>query len=156
MRALTRTVRPRRSARAAAGRPSPASGGSRGLGGGVAGPLVDVVDRVLDRADLLRVLVRDLGPELLLEAHDELHEIERVGVEVVDERRVRLDLVFFDAELLDDELLPSLVGGGPWDSLLGVWMSRLAADRPGDPPENAIHQASHRVSTVASCQLDPF
>src|SRR4029078_9700084 len=112
MRALSRTVRARRSAGAAAGRTSPGSRGSRGLGEGLAGPLVDVVDRVLDRADLLRVLVRDLGPELLLEAHDELHEIERVGVEVVDERRVRLDLVFFDAELLDDELLQSLLGGG--------------------------------------------
>jgi hypothetical protein len=67
-----------------------AARGSLLSGGGV---LVDIVGSVLDGADLLRVLVRDLGPELFLEAHDQLHEVERVRVQVVDERRLRLDLL---------------------------------------------------------------
>ena len=73
--------------------------------------LVDVVDGVLDGADLLRVLVRDLRPELLFEAHDELDQVERVGVQVVDERRLGLDLILVGAELLDDDLLEALVRG---------------------------------------------
>ena len=73
------------------------------------GALVDVVDGILDGADLLRVLVRDLRPELLFEAHDQLHEVERVGVQVVDERCLGLDLILVGAELLDDDLLEALV-----------------------------------------------
>jgi cobalamin biosynthesis protein CobT len=74
--------------------------------------LVDIVDGVLDGADLLRILVRDLRPELLFEAHDELHEIERVGIQVIDERCLRLDLILVGAELLDDDLLEALVRCG--------------------------------------------
>src|SRR5215210_6590725 len=36
----------------------------------------DVVDGLPDGLDLLRVLVRDLDPKLVLELHDQLHEIE--------------------------------------------------------------------------------
>ena len=74
--------------------------------------LVDVVDGVLDGPDLLGVLVGDLGPELLLEAHDELDEVQGVGVEVVDERGLGLDLLLVDAELLDDDLLQPIVRAG--------------------------------------------
>ena len=88
-----------------------ARGPGRRASEGLGGVLVDVVDGVLHGADLLRVLVGDLRPELLFEAHDELDEIERVGVQVVDERRLRLDLILVGAELLDDDLLEALVGG---------------------------------------------
>ena len=74
--------------------------------------LVDVFDGVADGADALRVLVGDLGPELFLEAHDQLDQVERVGVQVVDERRLGLDVLFIDAELLDDDFLESIVGAG--------------------------------------------
>jgi hypothetical protein len=43
----------------------------------------DVVDGLSDSRDLLGVLVRDLDPELILELHDQLDEIERVGVEIL-------------------------------------------------------------------------
>src|SRR3954452_5882392 len=94
-RSRSRTGRPILSAKASAGRTSPASGGrpDRWLGG----VLVDVIDGVLDRADLLRILVRDLRPELLFEAHDELDQVERVSVQVVDERRLGLDLILVGA-----------------------------------------------------------
>src|SRR6185503_1452443 len=70
--------------------PPPAA--RRGLrrkpGSGFGPVLVDVVNGLLDGGDLLGVLVRDLRLELFLERHHELNGIERVGTEVVDERRV--------------------------------------------------------------------
>src|SRR4051794_39959764 len=71
--------------------------------------LVDVVGGVLDGADLLGILVGDLRPEFLFETHDQLDEVERVGVEIVDERSLGLDLVLFDAQLLNDDLLQTIV-----------------------------------------------
>src|SRR6185295_10138933 len=67
--------------------------------------LVDIVDRVLDGRDLLGGVVRDLDPELLLERHDQLDDVETVGAEIVDEARFLGDLVRFDAQMLDDDLL---------------------------------------------------
>src|SRR6185295_4902202 len=67
--------------------------------------LVDIVDRVLDGRDLLGGVVRDLDPELLLERHDQLDDVEAVGAEIVDEARFLGDLVGFDAQMLDDDLL---------------------------------------------------
>src|SRR5437763_6921364 len=68
----------------------------------------DVVDGLADGRDLLSVLVRDLDAELILELHDQLDEIERVGIEVLLERRLFGDLVLVDAELLGENFLDSL------------------------------------------------
>ena len=46
----------------------------------------DVVDGLADGLDLLGVLVGDLDSELVLELHDQLDEVERVGVEILLER----------------------------------------------------------------------
>ena len=54
---------------------------------------------------LLRLLVRDLHAELILELHDQLDEVEGVGVEIVLEGRLGRDLVLVDTELLDENLL---------------------------------------------------
>src|SRR6185369_12089856 len=67
--------------------------------------LVDIVDRVADRRDLLRGIVRNLDPELLLEGHHQLDDVEAVGAEIVDEAGVLGDLVGLDAEMFDDDLL---------------------------------------------------
>ena len=75
--------------------------------------LVDVVDGVLHCPDLLGIFVGDLGAELFLEAHDQLDEVQRIGVQIVNERSFRLGLFFVDAELLDDDLLEAFVRGGP-------------------------------------------
>src|SRR3990167_5643624 len=66
--------------------------------------LFDVADGVADRGDLLRVLVGDLDAELLLERHHQLHRVEGVGVEVLDELRLHRDLVRPDSEVLADDL----------------------------------------------------
>src|SRR5438105_9624881 len=68
----------------------------------------DVVDSLPDGRDLLGVLVRDLDPELVLELHDQLDEVERVRVEVVLERCLFGDLILFDAELFRQNALDLL------------------------------------------------
>src|SRR6185312_4340648 len=69
---------------------------------------LDVIHRLLHGGDLLGLLVRDLGLELLLEGHDQLHGIERIGAQIVHERGIRGDVFFLDAKLLDDDLLDAL------------------------------------------------
>src|SRR5262249_67249 len=71
----------------------------------IAGVLLDVVDCLADVADLLRLLVRDLDPELLLARHHQLDDVERVGAQVVGEAGIQGDLVRVHAELLDDDAL---------------------------------------------------
>jgi hypothetical protein len=99
--------------------------------------LVDVVDSVLDGADPLRVLVGDLGSELLLEAHDELDEVKGVGIQVIHERRLRLDFGLVHTELLDDDLLESLVGRSGHSAGPSVWASvTVSVELPG-PAEDS-------------------
>src|SRR5258707_343141 len=68
--------------------------------GPASGVALDVLDRVADGVDLLGVLVADLDLERLLERHDQLDGVERVGPEVAHEGRFGLDLVRIDPELL--------------------------------------------------------
>ena len=49
----------------------------------------DVVHHVLDGTDLLRVLVRNVDLEGLLEREDELDQTERVGAQILHELGVR-------------------------------------------------------------------
>src|SRR2546425_1176942 len=71
--------------------------------------VLDVLDRVADGHDLLGILVGDLDVEVLLEGHDELHRIERVGPQVLDELRRGGDVVLLHPELLHDDLLHLLI-----------------------------------------------
>src|SRR5690606_1033527 len=108
--------------------------------------LGDELDGVADGADALGFLVRDLHAELVLQAHDQLDDVERVGAEVLLEARlvghlagVSVQLVSDDvSDLLEDLLLvhcalppePILVAharpgpGGPcpWRSLMDDMM----------------------------------
>ncbi len=99
------------------------------------GVLLDVVDGVLDGADLLRVLVRDVDLERLFEREHELDEAERVGAEVVDEGRLGLDVLLFDVELLlDDALDPRWECPEPYACLVSRWGIReVKLDVPGAP-----------------------
>src|SRR3974390_79520 len=71
---------------------------------GLALMLRDVVDGLLDGGDLLRILVRNLRLELLLERHHELDGIERIGPQIVHERGIAGDFLFLDPQLLGDDL----------------------------------------------------
>src|SRR5256712_2071515 len=68
----------------------------------------DVVDSLTDGLDLLRVLVGNLDPELVFELHDQLDEIERIGIEIFLEGGLLRNLALVDAELLAQQLLYSL------------------------------------------------
>src|SRR6266545_3596329 len=70
---------------------------------GCFGALLDVVDGVFDFADFFGLVVGDLNAELLLESHDQLDLIERVGPQVLHERGVSGDFVRVDSELFDDD-----------------------------------------------------
>src|SRR5690606_9319343 len=76
-----------------------------GNGSGFAATGGDVIDRLLDRGDLLRFLVRNLGLELLLEGHHQLDRVQRIGAQVVDEGSVVGDLFLLHAQLLGDDAL---------------------------------------------------
>src|SRR6266542_3283953 len=109
---------------------------------GINGPLLillDIADRVTHRGDLLRVLVGDLEVELLLEGHDQLDRVERIGAQILDELRVGVDLVLFDPELLDDDLLHPL-------------LDRLCHEHPPLPRElNSLHRC--RRPPGAACYM---
>src|ERR1017187_2802049 len=61
--------------------------------------LLDVIDGVLHRANLLGVLVGDVDLEGLFEGENELDEPERVGAQVVDEVRLGLDVFLVELVL---------------------------------------------------------
>ena len=46
---------------------------------------VDVFDRLLDRLNLLRILVRDLNLELVLETNHQVHDVQGICSQIVHE-----------------------------------------------------------------------
>src|SRR5215203_596231 len=69
----------------------------------------DVFDSLTDRLDLLGVLIRDLDPELILELHDHLDEVERVGAEILLEVRLFRDVRFLHGQALCQDFPDALV-----------------------------------------------
>src|SRR5918995_533163 len=68
----------------------------------------DVVDRLADGREFARVVIGNLESELILEIHDDLDQIERVGAEILLERCLLGDLALLDAELLAQRTLDLL------------------------------------------------
>ena len=64
----------------------------------------DHVDGRADGLDLLHLVLGDLDVPLLLEGEHGLHQVERVGVQVLGEARVRHDLGLVHGELLGEHL----------------------------------------------------
>ncbi|OLB68405.1 MAG: hypothetical protein AUI09_00525 [Gemmatimonadetes bacterium 13_2_20CM_2_66_5] len=69
---------------------------------------MEIGHRRPDGAELLRLFVRDVDVEFLLERHDQLDGIEAVGAEIFHETRVVRELIAFDTELLDDDVFDLL------------------------------------------------
>src|SRR5262245_11333571 len=67
--------------------------------------LLDVIDGILNRTDLLRIFVRDVDLERFFEREHELDQTERIRAEIVDERRLGLDVLLVDVQLLFDDAL---------------------------------------------------
>src|SRR5215208_7201816 len=74
----------------------------------VLGVRLDVLDGFLHARDLLGILIGDLDAELLFERHDQLHRVERVRTEVLDERGVVGHLFLVHAKLFHDDALDLL------------------------------------------------
>src|SRR5436305_5622058 len=80
----------------------------------VPGVVLDVVHGLADVADLLGLLVGDLDPELLLEGHHQLHDVQGVGPQILGEARVQGDFFLVDPELLDDDALDLICNCHRW------------------------------------------
>src|SRR5205085_5071350 len=83
--------------------------------------VVEILDRIADGPELLGILVGNVDVELLLKLHDQLHDVEAVRTEVLDEARVIGKLLALDAELLLDDVadfLRVVIGHGRASSLL--------------------------------------
>src|SRR5947209_11995682 len=93
---------------------------------------IDVIDGVLHRLDLLRFVIGYFDIKSFFERHYQLDSIERVGAEVVYERRVGSDFTFVDTELFHDDLLNLVVYcGHSRSSLCGMRLPPLL------PPQSA-------------------
>jgi hypothetical protein len=68
----------------------------------------DVGDGVADSSNLFRVFVGNFQFESFFEGHDEFHDIQGVGAEVIDERCLVIDLALVHTQLLYDDLLDLL------------------------------------------------
>jgi hypothetical protein len=63
-------------------------------------PALEIVEYVLDGADLFQFVIGDLNVEGLLHLHDQFDEVERVGPEIVGERGFGNALLARDVQLL--------------------------------------------------------
>src|SRR4029078_10355220 len=85
--------------------------------------VVEILDRIANGAELLRVFVGDVDVELLLDLHHQLDDIEAVRTEVLDEAGVIRELLALDSELLLNDVadfLRVVVGHGRASSPLQV------------------------------------
>src|SRR6202011_3128978 len=74
--------------------------------------LVQIVHSVLHGTDFFGVLVADLDVELFFQRHDQLDQVKRIGVQVIDEVRLWSHLFFADAQLFGDDFFQALLSAG--------------------------------------------
>src|SRR5215471_1304789 len=95
----------------------------------------DVVDHVLDRLEVLELVVGDLDAELVLRGDGDLHHGQRVDVEVVNERLVGRYLVGRHSGNLVDDLAQTLedllLRHGHWSCSPSACCSLLASTNRG-------------------------
>src|SRR5262245_31311204 len=73
------------------------------------GLILDVFDSVLHGGDFFRVLVRDFELESLFKGHHQLDDVQRIGAQIVHERRVAVHLALIHAKLFHNNLLDLLL-----------------------------------------------
>jgi hypothetical protein len=67
--------------------------------------LFDVLDGILNRPNLLGVLIGDVDLERFLERQDELDQTKRISTQIIDEYGFRFDIRLINVQLfLDDSL----------------------------------------------------
>jgi len=70
--------------------------------------LRDELDRVAERLDRFSRIIRNFDPEFLFERHHKLNSIQTVSTKIVDEACLLYDFVFFNAEMLYDDLFHTI------------------------------------------------
>jgi len=70
--------------------------------------VLEILDRILDGQYLLRVLVRNLAPKLFLKGHNQLDQIERVGLEVFTKASLQSHLLGFNTQLINDDAFDAI------------------------------------------------
>src|SRR5450631_2532707 len=95
---------------------------------------VDLGDRIADGLDLLGFLVGNIDIELGLESHHQFDLVERVGSQIVGDRRFQSNFGLFDAELFDDDLFDFFEGISGHDS----WFSPQASHQKSAVDHNRL------------------
>src|SRR6266700_2059688 len=71
--------------------------------------LFDIIRSFLHGGDLLCILIRNLQFKLFFKRHDEFDQVERVCIQILNERSVGNDLILVNAELINNNLLESVM-----------------------------------------------
>src|SRR6266498_1363277 len=119
----------------------------------------DILDHVAHALQFLRFLIGDLMTELLLERHDQLDGIQRVGPQVLDELGIRSDLVRVDPQLLHDDFFDSCFDGffsshdgSPFLFLCPCYVRGQKASSPDSCARN-VHCSVARVRPIVQAPL---
>src|SRR6266851_637559 len=91
---------------------------------------LEELDGVADRQDGLGGIIGNLAAEFLLERHDELHCVETVGTEIVDETGVLGHLLGFHAQMLHDDLFHPLANIAHRCNLVSFELGSFGRRRP--------------------------
>src|SRR5665811_1153825 len=131
--------------------------------GSGAGRLHHEVDGIADGLDLGGLCVADLDVELLFHGHHELDQVEGIGLEVFLEAGFHGDLVFVDAEGLDEDPLDVLehlfaghgrTSGEVWQSLhCGGVRPKLRRDARQELAHDRPPPHAHRLGAVSYTHL---
>lgn len=62
---------------------------------------VDVFNGIPYGFDFFRYIVRNFDFEFFFKRHDQFHDVERIRTQIVDERRINIDVGFIDTQLID-------------------------------------------------------
>lgn len=68
----------------------------------------DVIDSLLNRGNLLSLVVRNFALEFLFQSHDQLNGVQGVSAQIVHKGGLVLDVRFVHAQLFGDDLLDAL------------------------------------------------
>ena len=71
--------------------------------------LLDVIDGVLNGANVLRLFVWDFDIKLFFHVHHEFNQVQRISAQVIDKRCLGNDLRSFLVELLSDDIANSVL-----------------------------------------------
>src|SRR5438046_7425792 len=109
------------------------------------GAFFDVVDHVADGLQFFSIFVWHFDGKFLFERHHQFHDIERIGAQVFDKRRLRRNLLRIHAELFDDDVLDLFLNRFVRHTKFLGWRATITpqAAAPPDKELAKIPQTNH-------------